>query len=192
MALAIFPISPLPANLDRTLFWSDNVNHFDSGARQAMTPYLRPLHRYEIPIQAMEETREATLVGFVNSMRGRVTPFLMKDPYDYRVNSVMGVRSGITHAATLQLFDVSSFLIRADTTTIGSLFSTLSGYVRLGVEYSYDQDTGLITVNTKTTTDVWGVRSAQYYLKCAFEEQYRERARLWNIFATNLTVWEIV
>jgi hypothetical protein len=192
MALPIFPISPLPGNLDREQFWQVDVNRYDSGARQGRATYLRPLFRYRVSMPVFNEVRQEILSNFVDSVQGPANPFLMKDPYVFRVQSNIAVRSGLTNAATVWLYDTKSFFIRADTLTIGSLFSSLSGYVRLGVEFNYEQDTGLLTVNTKATTDVWGVRSAEYYRKCAFEDQYSDRSRLWNIFGTNLTIWEIV
>jgi hypothetical protein len=107
------------------------------------------------------------------------------------VNSVMGVRSGITNAATSFLFDTNSYMVRADTTTVGSMFSTLSGYIRNGFEYSYDQDTGLLTVNTKDITDVWGVRSMQYYKKVKFISDFKETSPLWNVFNATVQVKEM-
>lgn len=192
MTYPTFPFSPLPAEMQRDRQWGGNTNRFDSRARQAMTPYWRPFMDYEIPVRAMNEFKQQSMQAFVDTVMGTVLPFLMKDPYEYQVYSVMGVRSGLTNAATLYLYDTRSWMFRADTTTIGSLFSSLSGYVRLGVEYGYSQDTGLLTVNTKAATDVWGVRSMEYFRKCAFKEDYSERLRLWNIFQTGFSIEEII
>ena len=191
MSLPIFPFSPLPANLSRTPDWGENVARYDSGEQQGDTPYLRPLYQWSVPIKLMTEIKQSSLWAFVNDRRGQVKPFLIKDAYDYQVNSVLGVRSGIISAATLFLYDTNSFFVRADTTTVGSLFSTLSGYVRNGVEYSYDQDSGLLTVNTKAATDVWGVRSMTYFRKAKFNAPYNETSQLWNIFSSTLTIVEL-
>jgi hypothetical protein len=72
------------------------------------------------------------------------------------------------------------------------LFSALSGYVTLGTNYNYNQDDGILTLVTKASTDVWGVRSAEYYRKVAFDQPYREVARRWNIFGVTLSIQEIV
>lgn len=191
MALPIFPTSPMPAELDRTPYWKVDAVNYDSGAYQAVTPFQKPLYRWSIPIKLMTEVRQSSLFNFWNSLKGRTQPFLMKDPYDFRVNSALAVNSG-TGAGSLFLYDINSYSVRADTTTIGSLFSAISGYVTLGVEYNYNQDTGVLTVVTKSNTDTWGVRSMQYYRKCVFGEDYRERSIIWNLFGAQLSIKEIV
>lgn len=185
MSLLIFPLTPLPTEIERYKDWNESVERYDSGERQAASPYLKPLYHYTVNIKLMTEVKQSSLWYFIDSVKGMTSPFLMKDPYDLYVNSVMGVRSGITNAATLFLYDTRSYMVRADTVTVGSLFSVLSGYVRNGVEYSYDQDSGVLTVNTKAITDIWGVRSMQYWKKVAFENQYKEVSKLWNLFSVS-------
>ena len=192
MAYPIFPVSPMPANIDRNAFWKVDKVKYDSGARQAMTTFVRPLYRYRIPIPVYNEVKQAAVISFWNAVQGETQPFFMKDPYDYTVNSVIVVRSGLISAATVYIYDTNSFKVFADTTTVGSLFSSLSGYVTAGSEYTIEQDTGILRVNTKATTDVWRANSMQYFRKCAFEQTYNERAIIWNIFGTELTVEEMV
>jgi hypothetical protein len=191
MSLAIFPASPLPADLGREKAWGENQIIYDSGAMQSDTAYVRPLYRWNVPFKNYTEVKHSSLWLFWDQVKGRTFPFLMKDPYDYFVDSVMAVRSGITNAATLNLYDLNSYMVRPDTLFIGSLFSTLSGYVRNGVEYSLDQDTGILTVNTKAVTDVWGARSMFYFKKCTFRAPFVEKSPLWNVFGTELTIWEL-
>lgn len=191
MSYQIFPASPLPADLGREKSWGDNQILYDSGVMQGDSPYIKPLYRWTVPFKNYTEIKQSSLWAFWDKVQGRTFPWLMKDPYDYFVNSVMGVRSGITNAATLQVFDTNSYSVRPDTLYIGSLFSTLSGYVRLGIEYGIEQDTGILTVNTKAVTDVWGVRSLFYFKKCTFRAPYQEKSPLWNIFNTDFTIWEL-
>lgn len=191
MALLTFPFSPLPAGTERFKSWGESDVLYDSGERQGLSPYIKPLYEYSLPLHNYTEIKQSSLWAFWDSVKGRTSPWLMKDPYDYIVNSVMGVRSGITNAATVFIFDTNSYMVRPDTTTIGSMFSTLSGYVRNGFEYSLDQDTGLVVVNTKATTDVWGVRSMQYYKKVKFASDFKETSPMWNIFNATLQVKEM-
>ena len=128
----------------------------------------------------------------VDSVKGGTYPFLMKDPYEFAVSSVLAANSGVVQPTTLQLYDTRSFFVRADTTTVGSLFSSLSGYVRLGQQYNYDQDTGVFTVNTKAINDVWGVRSMEYYRKCKFDGDYSDSAVIWNIWNAQIKIKEIL
>jgi hypothetical protein len=191
MSLPIFPLSPLPGGLQRTKNWGENTTRYDSGEQQSDTAYVRPLYDWVVPLKLLTEIRQSSVWFFIDTVKGTTSPFLLKDAYDYQVSSVLGVRSGITNAATLWLADVRSFKVRADTTTISSLFSALSGYVRLGIEYSYEQDTGIITVNTKATTDVWGVRSMEYYRKAKFSSPYQETSPIWNTFNGQLNIVEL-
>lgn len=194
MSLAIWPVSPLPAETDRDIHWKLDESHYDSGAYQAMTTFLRPLYRYNIPFKLYTEVKRATIKDFWNQQRRQGNaPFLMMDPYDYAVNSVLAVRSGYaTGSGNVFLYDTNSFFVRANTTTVASLFSSLSGYVLLGTNYTYDQDTGVLGLLVKAVNDVWSARSMTYYRKCVFDGSYHERSPLWNVFGSDLKVTEIV
>jgi hypothetical protein len=196
MTIAVWPASPLPAGTDRTPFWQMDENFYDSGAHQAMTPYARPLYRYAIPYRNFTESKRAVLLSFWNQQRRQGNaPFLIKDPYDYAVASVEAVPFGFaTGSGSVRLYDTSSFFIRVDTTTVASLFSALSGYVRNGVEYSYNIETGLLTVNVKNVNDTWGARSLEYFRKVVFAPgyQYREQGVIWNVFEANVELQEVV
>lgn len=194
MSLPIFPMSPMPGGTDRTFRWGTSVQFYDSGASQGNSPFLRPLIDYNMPLSNINEIKQTSLNYFINVLtRGPTIPFLMKDPYLFRVQSVLAVRSGYASGSgTLNLYDLNSWFIRADTTTIGSLFSATSGYVRLGVEYNYDQDTGVFTVNTKLVSDVWGARSIEHFQKVRFVNDYREQSPIWNIFGAQLEMRGII
>lgn len=190
--MEIFPVSPLPANIQRVFKFNASVARYDSGARQGFSAWKKPLYEWQIPWNNMNETKQNTLASFAKDMFGPVTAFLMKDPYDYRVNSVLAVSTNQTQGSTLHIFDTKSFMIRVDTTTIGSLTSNLSGFVTLGGQYSYDQDTGVLTVNTIAATDFWTAQSLQYFRKVAFKEDYSDVSVIWNIFGSRMVIEEIV
>lgn len=185
----VFPVT-LYGGLTRVKSWGANIVRYDSGMRQSDTAFLKPLYNWSFSIPYMNEFRQSSLWHFIDQQRGEVDPFLMKDSYDYQINSVLAVRSGLS-TGTLYLYDTNSYMVRADTTTIGSLFSSLSGYVTLGTNYSYEQDTGILTLTTKASTDVWGVRSAQYFKKCAFAQPYQEQSPSWNIFGASIVIEEL-
>jgi hypothetical protein len=192
VSLPIWPVSPLPAGMDRSPFWKLDENFYDSGAYQAMTTYLRPLYQYTIPFQNFTETKQATLIAFWNQQRRAGNqPFYMKDPYDYQVSSVIVANSGVLSAATLQIFDANSFFIRVDTATIGTFLSALSGSVTLGTQYQYNVDSGILTVTSKAINDVWTGVSMQYWRKLVFSNQYRETAVMWNLFSATVEMKEI-
>ena len=121
------------------------------------------------------------------------TPFLMKDPDTFRVNSALAVATNfLVNPVSLNLFDTRSYFIRADTTTIGSMTSALSGFVVLGTDYDYEQDTGLLTVHSINSGDFWTVSSAQFFHKCAFASTYKESIIIWRQFSIRLEIEEIV
>lgn len=187
----IFPSSPMPGGTTRSKDWNVGVQQYDSGDSQGLSPYVKPLYEYNVPFNNMMETQQSSIWAFWDLQKGPAIPFLFKDPYDFAVNSVLGVRSGITSGASLYLYDTRSYMVRADATTINSFFSTLSGYVRLNHEYFYDQDTGILSVATKAATDVWGVRSMQYYKKVRFVGDYSEASPMWNVFNGSFAMREM-
>lgn len=190
--LPVFPYSPLPGGMTREAFWNGANNVYDNGEMQGFTNFVKPLMRYTIPLSLYTEIKQSSVWAFFSdTTQGMVKPFLLKDPYLYAINSVVGVQSGVTNAATMFLFDTNSYMVRADTLSIGSLFSASSGYVRLGVEYGYSTDTGVLTVNTKAVSDVWGVRSATYYRKVKLTSAFVETAAMWNTFGSGLTLQEL-
>ena len=193
MALNIFPSSPLPAGLTREKFWNENITRYDSGARQGLTPFLRPLYRWSVPWSNINEIKQVVISEFWDTQKGQTTPFLMKDPDTFRINSVLAVNTNFTTLpVSANLYDTKSYFIRADTTTIGSFTSALSGFVVLGTDYNYDQDTGMLTVHSINSGDFWTVSSAQFFHKCAFASSYKEQMIIWNQFSVRLEIEEIV
>jgi hypothetical protein len=192
MALAIWPDSPQPAGQSMEPNWGEHGVEFDSGAYHSVTTRSKPLYKnWTIPWRNIPQTKRDNIIGFVNSMKAGGTPFLIKHHKDFRVNSVLAASAGYVSGTSFFLYDTNSFSIRADTTTIGSLFSTLSGFVTLGSEYSYDQDTGIITANTIDATDVWGVRSAEYYRKVYIKRNYRETGIIDGQYTARIELSEV-
>ncbi len=185
-----FPFSPAPANTGRFKNWNAAEIAYDSGDRQGLTAFIRPLYEYSLPLQNYTEVKQSSLWSFWDAVKGTASPFLMKDAYDNSVASVMAVRSGIS-TGTLFLYDTNSYMVRADTTSIGSLFSALSGYVKLITNYNYDQDSGVLTLVTKSNTDVWSARSMSYYKKVKFTGKFVEQSPLWNVFRGQLDLVEL-
>lgn len=187
----IFPTSPLPAGLQREFNWNENVMRYDSGARQAVTPYVQPLHKWSVPWKNINEIKESQLSSFFNLQKGMTTPFLMKDPIDFRINSIFVTSGDVTEPVSTTISDFAGFFVRVDTTTIGSMTSNKSGFVTLGSEYDYDQDTGQLTINSIDTDDFYTAASLQFFHKCAFASKYRETGIIWNQFSVRLEIEEI-
>lgn len=182
----IFPVSPVPADMQRDMFWNTNVVKYDSGARQGLTPFAQPLYRYRLNFKNIMQTKREQLTGLVNSVQGTTGSFWFPDPNDY-VNSCLVVRSGLTNAATVQVFDTNSFTIRPASLQVQTLASATSGFVTNGAEFSYNMESGWMTVNTKATTDVWGVRSlTTLFKKCSFSQNYGDSSQLWQVYASGL------
>ncbi len=192
MALAVWPDSPQPAGQSMEPEWGEIVNRFDSGVHHATTTYARPLYSdWAIPWKNIPQAKRDTILGFVNSMRAGTQTFLVKHHKDFRVNSVLAASVGYTAGDSFFTYDVNSFLIRADTTTIGSLFSTLSGFVTLGSEYQYDQDTGIMTADSIDVTDLWRIESVQYFRKVYIKRNYRETGIIEGQYSGAITLDEV-
>lgn len=192
MSLPTFPFSPLFAAMTREFSWNENNNVYDSGDQQGSTNWIRPLYRYTMSISLYNSIKQSSLWSFWNNVtQGMTKPFLVKDPYDNYISSIIVAGNAATNGQTGYIFDANSFMVRADTTTIGSLTSALSGFVKLGSQYSYAQDTGIFTVNTKVTSDVWTANSVSYWKKVKFGKTYTERQLLWGTFQTDLSFNEL-
>lgn len=190
--MEIFPVSPLPA-MTRNFNTNVNVARYDSGARQAFSAWKKPLYEWNMNFQNFNETKQNTLTSFAKDMFGPLTPFLMKDPYDRYVNSVLLCSTNQTNGSTLQTFDVKSFSVRIDTTDISTITSNLSGYVSLGTEFDYDQDSGILIINTIASNDFWSItNTVEYFRKVAFKEDYSDASRIWNIFNSTIQIEELV
>lgn len=191
--LPIFPYSPMPGGMTRQAFWNSNNQTYDSGVQQGFTNFIKPLFRYTIPLSLYNEIKQSSVWPFFrDTTRDMALPFLIKDPYDQFSAPVTAVRSGLTNGASLMLYDTKSYSIRVDTTSIGSLSSTLSGYVRLGVNYNYSVDSGILSVNTKGATDVWTYPSTvSYFRKVKLTSPFVETAAIWNVFGAALTLAEL-
>lgn len=190
--MEVWPDSPQPAGQSMEPDWSEHGTEFDNGAYHATVTRSRPLYKnWTIPWTNIPQTKRDTVLNFVNSMRAGGTPFLVKHHHDFRVNSVLVASAGYSAGASLFLYDTNSFFVRADTTTIGSLHSSLSGFVTLGSEFTYDQDTGILTASSIDATDVWGVRSMQYYRKVYIKRNYRETGILHEQYSARIEFAEI-
>ncbi len=192
MALAVWPDSPQPAGQSMSPDCGEIAVRFDSGVHHATTTYQRPLYSdWTIPWTNIPQAKRDKILGFVNSMKAGAQTFLVKHHKDFRVNSVLVASAGWTDGGTMFLYDTNSYFIRADTTTIGSLFSTLSGYVTLGSEYQYEQDTGILTANSFDSTDVWRANSMQYFRKVYITRNYNETGILEGQYTGRITFDEV-
>lgn len=190
--LPTFPYSPLPAALTRTLNWGENVVTYDNGEQQADTPFIKPLFVWSIPIDLMLDTKQSSLFAFANDRKGMTRPFLIKDAYEYKLPSLIEVTTNQTNGSTLFFTTEQGWMVRPDTTTCSTLFSAISGHVTLGAEYSIEQDTGVVTINTIGATDYWATNAnAEYFRKAKFSSQYGDTAKLWGIFTAQLSITEV-
>src|SRR4051812_23466691 len=123
MSYYTFPFSPFPAGTTRMKDWNEAVQEYDSGDSQGLSPWIKPLYRYTLPLNNYTEIKQSSLWHFWDLTKGKTIPFLLRDPYDYAINSVLAVRSGIS-AGSFFLYDTNSFMVRPDTTTVGSFFSS--------------------------------------------------------------------
>jgi hypothetical protein len=147
------------------------------------------MYQYQLSFKTMAPAKRDLLMSLVNSVKGTLKPFWFADPYDY-VNSAETVGSGITTGSAF-ITDQFGYYIRPYSTQVATLFSSLSGYVSNGNEYSYNVDSGMISITTKNTSDIWGVRSLTILLhKCSFDRDYSDVSRLWEIWNANISFTE--
>jgi hypothetical protein len=189
-SLQIFPVSPLPANISRRLLWGENVVEFSAGGQQASTAWAKPLMRWSVPFTNVACGDRESLYRFVQTQRGRLRPFLFKDPDDMHVNSVgIGFTAGV---ASFYLRDTQSYTIRPDSAAL-TIWTVDSGALTPGSHFLLDQDTGVVTyVLTPSASDSWSVRSTDFFRKAVFGQDYRDASpRVWSQFSINVAIKEL-
>lgn len=186
--MRIFPTSPAPADMSRRFTWGDNVQRFDSGARQAVSPFSKPLTQYSFRLENVPRSKQSSLEAFYNGGRGRVTPFLFEDPYDRYINGVPCVRSG-TGVRSFMVVNSSGWAYIPVSGTV-LITSTLSGALTQGTHYSFSSSTGIFSTHiAPASADTW-TASCRFFRKCAFNG-YMESSRLWEMFSGEVTFSEI-
>lgn len=189
--MEIFPVSPLPA-FQRAFNTNVHVSKYDSGARQAFSAYKKPLMTWNFAFQNFNEVKANTLTSFAQDMFGPRDSFLFKDPYLKYINSVLLCSTNQTNGSTLQTFDVKSFSVRIDTLDIATITSNASGFVTLGAEFNYDQDSGILTINTIAAGDFWSLtNTVEYFRKVAFQKDYSDASNIWNIYNATIVIEEM-
>ena len=187
--LSIIPTSPLPAAMDREPFWNNNTTRFDSGKYQASTPYRKPLYRYTFSIGNFPRSKQSSLHAFYNTLKGKMTPFLMQDPYDYSSPGGIVVATG-TAPTSFMLINSSGWSLFPKSGSV-LLTSNLSGNLTQGSHWVLDGDTGIIVASMRpTSADYWYVKSAEYYRKVVFTN-FAESSPIWGQFNGQISIEEI-
>lgn len=189
--MMIFPTSPVWADITREPRWNEEVYHYDSGAFQGSTPWARPLYTYEIQGKNYEIAKQSSLEAFWNSLKGRATPFLFKDPYAYATSSAITQPSSTNmgNGSGFYLVEANSWRVIPDSAFL-SIRDTRSGVLVSGSHYVASLDNGWITVKVAVSS-VW-TSSFQYFRKCVFDDGFAPGSDIWNNFHVNLVIREII
>jgi hypothetical protein len=183
----IFPSSPVWADFDRTPIWAEEVNYYDSGERQGSTAWQRPLYRYAIKASNITEVKQSSLHNFWNQQKGQVTPFLFKDPYDYKANGI--TQPAAASGSGFYLRQVNSYKVIPDSGNF-LIRDSRSGNLVSGSHYVASLDNGWIQVLVAQSS-TW-VASFEFFRKVAFSDQYSEQSKIWNIFDTTIVIQELI
>ena len=66
----------------RTLSYSTDIVQFIDGSEQKYRAYARPIHTWEIKLDALEEDEVQRVMAFVQQVRGPLDTFAFTDPWD--------------------------------------------------------------------------------------------------------------
>ena len=187
MTFPIFPTSPLPAKFDRESDWRESNNEFDSGLGQTTTALTKPLYMFSFEHSNAPRMQQRSLEQFYNfTVKGRTTPFFIKDPYDQ--HDVMDGRTiiatGGTQPTTIFFRNHNSYHYWPDSADFdGWLTSNNSGDLTLGTDYILDQETGIVVFSlTATNSDFFTViKTVSYFKKVVFDS---------NLKSVSPNVWE--
>lgn len=192
MPYNILVTSPLWIPMDRDPDWNEHVVRFDSGARQANTPWHRPLYNYNFSNRNFPRSTQSSLHAFINSQKRMTTPFLIKDPYDYLINGVLQVGSAVTIAANsgFYLVEANSYRVMPDSANL-VITSALSGTLTPTTDYVTSLDNAFIKlVIGKALNDTITI-SGHYFRKVAFTKT-SEQSFLWNQFSGSFSLEELM
>lgn len=188
MALPIFPTSPVPADMDRSIMWGETGNRFDSGLHQGSSPYKKPLYGYKFGLQNIPRSKQQSLHTFVNSLKMTVSKFLFMDPYDNRIDGVVCVRTG-TAAQSFFVVNAAGWAYIPASGTL-RITSALSGILTQGTHYQFDSDTGIFSAWVAPSSADYWVASCAYFRKCQITG-YSETSKIWNQFGGSISFQEI-
>lgn len=189
MTTQIFPTSPVPAGGSREPFWNSGVQAYDSGVKQGVSYWSRPLYEYKIPWKNIEATAQSSLESFYNSMKASATPFFFGDPYDHIITSASIVSTG-TAPTSFYMYDVNSYRVYPASGNL-TITSALSGTLTEGTDFSVDHETGIIVASLQpTSSDYWYVSSAEFFKKCRFADGAQFIQPIWGQFSIGLTLRE--
>lgn len=187
--LPIWPTSPVPANLTRQPIWGENVVTFDSGGRQASSPFVKPLVKYSVSLSNIPRSKQSSLWAFFNRSKGQTIPFLFMDPYDYQVQGALAVPVNAGVSSFFMLSNEGWPVIAASGQV--TITSAQSGALTANSHWLLEQDTGIIQVLINSgrvnSADSWTC-SGNYFRKCGFADQYQETSPIWNSFNAQV-VW---
>jgi len=188
--MIVFPSSPVWADITREAMWKEEVYHYDSGQFQGSTAWSRPLYVYGVNAKNYQETKQNSLEAFWNSLKGKTTPFLFKDPYAYQANAVLQPTStNMGNGSGFYLIQTNSWRVLPDSAFL-LIVDGKSGTLVSSTHYVASLDNGWITTKV-TVTSTW-TASFQYLRKCVFDSPYAPGSDLWNSFNANFTIREIL
>lgn len=190
-SLQIWPVSPMPL-MSRQINWGDTTAKFGTGRQQSTTTFARPLLKWNVPFTNVTCVDRRRMYDFYNdpAIRGGVGRFLMMDPDDFQISS-----AGVAFTTDVNTFYARTFQGYYTIPASGhfNLYSVESGELVNGLDYTLDQDTGIVTyVLTPSATDSWSVQSTDFFRYCRFDGSYTDASpRVWSIFNISLTVEEV-
>lgn len=167
MALAIFPEMPIGWNSTKTIKWETKVVKSASGKRKAMTSIAYPEIEIESSLVGLTQQQIEAVGGFVCLRRGRLEPFLWKDPEEYKVENLqIGIGSGAK--SEFQLFRLfGGFKLPVTDVVDGTLAVYLNGTATTA--YTLEEG-GVVKFNATPQTGRAISASFEYYWRVAMAD----------------------
>lgn len=197
MTFPIFPTSPLPAKFDRESDWRESSNEFDSGLGQTTTALTKPLYQFSFEHANAPRSQQQSLEQFYNfTVRGRTTPFFIKDPYDQHdlADGRTIIATGGSQPTSIFFRNHNSYHYWPDSADFdGWLTSNNSGDLTLGTDYILDQNTGIVVFSlTATNSDFFTViKTVSYFKKVVFDSNLKSVSpNVWEQFDIRVTMKE--
>lgn len=166
MTLPVFPEMPIKWKSKKTPVFSTYVKVAGSGRRKSMTHQSYPDWEIECSLTGLTDEQIRRVAGFLLSVQGRLSPFLWKDPEDYReTNVLLGYGNGVNR--NFQLVRRWGALNPEPVRDV--VAGTLHVFCDGQEQDAYDFDDGLITLAMAPASGAAVTATFEYYWRVAMD-----------------------
>ncbi|SFM09058.1 DUF2460 domain-containing protein [Pelosinus propionicus] len=177
MSLAIFPALPTMAwNSEKRQIWDVTVQKSGSGRRKTLCQQAYPAWELQCSYTALSDSDIKKAAGFFGMVKGMHTPFLWRDPEDYKETNVrIGTGNGVTKEFQL-LRNFGGYMVEPITDPIVETITVFNNGNKAVITPLTD---GWVQFASPPSTGAVLTASFEYYWRVAFDDDGLSWANFW-------------